>query len=95
MLADRICVMRSGEILQIGRPNDIYYRPADAFVAGFIGDTNLLPIEVLSVDGWSTRYKASVFTSGLWYSLAVKQACSESATRPARVILVMDLIVVR
>ncbi len=46
MLADRICVMRSGEILQMGGPNDIYYRPADSFVAGFIGDTNLLAVTV-------------------------------------------------
>lgn len=46
MLADRICVMRAGEILQVGGPNDIYYRPADSFVAGFIGDTNLLQVEV-------------------------------------------------
>ena len=44
MLADRICVMRAGEILQVGGPNDIYYRPADSFVAGFIGDTNLIPV---------------------------------------------------
>ncbi|TDQ86415.1 spermidine/putrescine transport system ATP-binding protein [Dongia mobilis] len=51
MLADRICVMRAGEILQVGQPNDIYYRPADAFVAGFIGDTNLLPVTVTGVDG--------------------------------------------
>jgi len=43
MLADRICVMRAGEVVQIGTPSDIYYRPVDAFVAGFIGDTNLLP----------------------------------------------------
>ena len=43
MLADRICVMRAGEVVQIGSPSDIYYRPVDAFVAGFIGDTNLLP----------------------------------------------------
>jgi ABC-type Fe3+/spermidine/putrescine transport system ATPase subunit len=46
MLADRICVMRAGEILQVGTPNDIYYRPADSFVAGFIGDTNLIPVEL-------------------------------------------------
>ena len=43
MLADRICVMKDGHVLQIGTPNDIYYRPAHPFVAGFIGDTNLLP----------------------------------------------------
>ncbi len=46
MLADRICVMRKGRILQNGSPSDIYYRPADAFVAGFIGETNLIPVQM-------------------------------------------------
>ncbi|WP_162914463.1 ABC transporter ATP-binding protein [Taklimakanibacter lacteus] len=46
MLADRICVMRDGAILQLGTPGDIYYRPAGSFVAGFIGETNLVPITV-------------------------------------------------
>ena len=58
MLADRICVMRGGEALQIGRPNDIYYRPADDFVAGFIGDTNLLPVEVTEVGGEFVRFRS-------------------------------------
>jgi ABC-type Fe3+/spermidine/putrescine transport system ATPase subunit len=47
MLADRICVMKDGHVLQIGTPNDIYYRPAHPFVAGFIGDTNLLPANLM------------------------------------------------
>jgi ABC-type Fe3+/spermidine/putrescine transport system ATPase subunit len=51
MLADRICVMRAGKILQLGEPADIYYRPADPFVAGFIGETNLMPIEVTGRSG--------------------------------------------
>ena len=57
MLADRICVMRAGEALQVGRPNDIYYRPADEFVAGFIGETNLLDVEVTEVRPDSIRYR--------------------------------------
>jgi ABC-type Fe3+/spermidine/putrescine transport system ATPase subunit len=57
MLADRICVMRAGEVLQIGKPNDIYYRPADAFVAGFIGETNLLDVEVVEVRPDAIRYR--------------------------------------
>ncbi len=58
MLADRICVMRSGRILQLGEPSDIYYRPADPFVAGFIGDTNLLPIEVTARDELRLSYQS-------------------------------------
>ena len=42
-MSDRIAVMSSGHILQIGRPRDIYIRPANRFVAGFIGETNFLP----------------------------------------------------
>jgi multiple sugar transport system ATP-binding protein len=36
-LADRIVVMRSGHVEQIGTPDDVYNRPATLFVAGFIG----------------------------------------------------------
>ena len=36
-LADRIVVMNSGRIEQVGTPLDLYHRPANLFVAGFIG----------------------------------------------------------
>ena len=45
MLADRICVMQAGHVIQVGTPSDIYYRPANRFVAGFIGETNFIPVE--------------------------------------------------
>lgn len=61
MLADRICVMRSGVVLQVGQPNDIYYRPADAFVASFIGDTNLLPIEIKGHDADRVSFAGADF----------------------------------
>jgi len=64
MLADRICVMRDGRILQLGTPADIYYRPADRFVAGFIGETNLLPITVLSRDASGIRYSSADISDG-------------------------------
>lgn len=61
MLADRICVMRSGNVIQIGTPSDIYYRPANAFVAGFIGETNFLPVDVTrGPDGAATVRSALV-----------------------------------
>jgi iron(III) transport system ATP-binding protein len=41
-MADRIAVMRAGCIVQVGRPADLYYAPADAFVAGLFGDINRL-----------------------------------------------------
>lgn len=42
-LGHRICVMKDGRILQQGSPEDIYNRPADVFVAQFVGDMNFIP----------------------------------------------------
>jgi iron(III) transport system ATP-binding protein len=41
---DRIAVMRAGRLEQTGRPEDVYDRPANRFVAGFMGPASLLPI---------------------------------------------------
>ena len=41
-MSDRIAVMNGGRVLQVGRPEEIYERPAARFVADFIGETNLL-----------------------------------------------------
>jgi iron(III) transport system ATP-binding protein len=45
-MADRIAVMRSGRVIQVGTPRQLYTRPESAFVAEFIGGTNLLPGKV-------------------------------------------------
>src|SRR5687767_13845800 len=42
-MADRIVVMKDGQIEQIGTPDEVYGRPATPFVADFVGKTNLLP----------------------------------------------------
>ncbi|MGM3307877.1 ABC transporter ATP-binding protein [Anabaena sp. WFMT] len=49
-LSDRIAVMNQGKIEQIGTPSEIYERPQTAFVADFIGDTNLFSGEITHVD---------------------------------------------
>jgi spermidine/putrescine transport system ATP-binding protein len=50
-MSDRIAVMKSGKILQIGTPRDIYDRPTHRFVADFIGDINILEGAVEQTDG--------------------------------------------
>ena len=47
-LGDRIAVLRGGEVQQVGSPRELYLRPANLFVAGFIGAPamNLLPARV-------------------------------------------------
>ncbi len=46
-MSDRIAVMHRGRTEQIGTPQDIYHRPASAFVASFIGNANLLRAQVV------------------------------------------------
>lgn len=45
-LANRIAVMKDGRIEQLGTPEEIYLRPATHFIAGFIGEANLLKAEL-------------------------------------------------
>jgi spermidine/putrescine transport system ATP-binding protein len=46
VMADRIAVMDRGQIIQIGSGEDIYRNPVSRFVASFIGDANLIPVNV-------------------------------------------------
>jgi spermidine/putrescine transport system ATP-binding protein len=50
-MSDRIAVMRAGRIEQLGPPEDLYERPTTAFVAGFLGVSNLLDGDVVGRDG--------------------------------------------
>jgi iron(III) transport system ATP-binding protein len=42
-VADRIAVLKDGRLIQVGTPGELYHTPKTSFVAGFIGNTNLLP----------------------------------------------------
>jgi spermidine/putrescine transport system ATP-binding protein len=63
-MADRIAVMNQGRIEQLGTPDELYERPQTAFVAGFLGISNLLrgtvagPDEVKLGDGTTIRVRA-------------------------------------
>jgi len=50
-MSDRIAVMRAGRIEQLGTPEELYERPTTAFVAGFLGVSNLLEGDVAGADG--------------------------------------------
>ena len=47
-LADKIVVLRAGEVMQVGSPLELYHNPANQFVAGFLGSPkmNFLEVEV-------------------------------------------------
>jgi iron(III) transport system ATP-binding protein len=50
-VSDRIVVMHSARIVQDGTPRDLYERPANRFIADFIGNANLLPAALQGLDG--------------------------------------------
>jgi multiple sugar transport system ATP-binding protein len=64
-LADRIAVMEAGKLRQLGSPREVFARPANTFVANFIGSTpmNLLPARVASTSTDSGLGSASIGTA--------------------------------
>jgi ABC-type sugar transport system ATPase subunit len=65
-LADRIVVMRDGEIVQVGSPMEIYSNPVNYFVADFFGSPsmNLVAGEVVQ-NGSATRFRSALFDVAL------------------------------
>jgi spermidine/putrescine transport system ATP-binding protein len=69
VLSDHVAVMNHGHFEQVGTPQELYYSPATAFVAGFVGANNRIAGKVTSVDGtiaelvtgdgWSIRARCS------------------------------------
>ncbi|WOH80451.1 ABC transporter ATP-binding protein [Bradyrhizobium sp. BEA-2-5] len=47
-MSDRVAVMHQGRIRQVSAPQDLYRRPADLFVAGFVGEVNLISAKLKS-----------------------------------------------
>ena len=53
-MSNRLAVMRHGRIEQLGGPEEVYEHPATEFVAGFLGASNLLDGEIVSLNGTAT-----------------------------------------
>lgn len=51
VISDRIAVLDKGKLIQLGTPSDIYSRPANKFVAGFMGTTNFIHGKVQDISG--------------------------------------------
>jgi len=51
VLSDRVAVMNHGRFEQLGPPQDLYYQPASAFVAGFVGANNRIDGKITALDG--------------------------------------------
>ena len=85
-MSDRIAVMNRGKYEQLGDPETLYERPATAYVAGFLGVSNLLPATL--ADGASIRVPASVVDGKSGVRIGVRpekiRLHSESTAIPER-----------
>ena len=64
-VSDRIAVMNQGKVLQIGSPYEIYEQPATAFVAKFIGETNLFDATVVACEPHTDGFMVTLDTPAL------------------------------
>src|SRR3954451_10921415 len=81
-LSDRIAVMRGGRIEQVGRPAEIYDRPASRVVANFVGPVTELPLAELQLVDGRTR---AIAAGGMPVWLEGTQAGSVLLLRPEAV----------
>jgi putative spermidine/putrescine transport system ATP-binding protein len=54
-ISDRVAIMSAGRIMQLDTPEVLYSRPANAFVANFVGFSNLLPMRAVAEAGDAVR----------------------------------------
>ncbi|MCB0914409.1 MAG: ABC transporter ATP-binding protein [Actinobacteria bacterium] len=83
-MADTVAVMNKGVIEQLGAPTELYESPKTAFVANFLGQSNLFPAAVLEVDGEDIVLEDS---DGRYRMPMSRVAPSVSPTRGGRVLV--------
>lgn len=82
-VSDEIVVMRNAAIAQVGAPRALYDTPADRFVADFIGEANIIPCEIVAVQGET----ANIQIGDLQHSLPARGLAlgpASLAVRPTR-----------
>jgi spermidine/putrescine ABC transporter ATP-binding subunit len=83
-LSDRIVVFDEGRVEQVGTPAEIYRRPASPFTARFVGDSNVLPVEVVATAG----SEATIALAGT----TLRVEAGAEATGPAWLVLRPEVI---
>ena len=81
-MSDRIAVMADGAIVQIGTPAEVYLHPRTAFVAGFLGETNLLPGTLCGVEDGAALVR---FAGGVVGRARLPENCGSAPGRAALV----------
>lgn len=88
VMSDRIGIMRDGHLEQVGTPRQLYERPANDFVARFLGESNLLPGRIVARNGTT----AEIEVAGLGTRLRGVSEASLSPGDPAAVLLRPEML---
>ena len=80
-ISDRIAVMKEGNIMQIGRPEEIYRKPANPFVANFIGVSNFVDC---TVDGQDPKAATVKLHDGYSFQMPLRAPYSGDVILSAR-----------
>jgi iron(III) transport system ATP-binding protein len=59
-ISDRMAILESGKIAQVGRPEEVYRTPRSRIVADFIGETNFIPGKVTSSNGTTSLVETTI-----------------------------------
>jgi ABC-type Fe3+/spermidine/putrescine transport system ATPase subunit len=81
-LSNRIVVLNQGRIEQFGTPDEIYRTPASPFAARFVGDANLVPIEISKVDNGRATILLGKRTFNVPLQSALKPGAGWLVVRP-------------
>ncbi|MGB3897251.1 MAG: ABC transporter ATP-binding protein [Mesorhizobium sp.] len=65
VMSDRVAIMRNGRIEQIGTPLELYDQPRNAYIASFLGESNLLPVHVDDASSGQVGFKVEGY-AGAW-----------------------------
>lgn len=84
-ISDKVVVMNQGEIMQIGSPREIYKNPNNAFVANFIGTSNILNIKEVKNNG--DINSAATEIGNLIFKTNDMKDCTQVSFRPEDVII--------
>jgi iron(III) transport system ATP-binding protein len=85
-VSDEIVVMRPAAIAQIGTPRSLYDAPVDEFVADFIGEANILPCTIESVENDAATIDIEGYRHVL-PSRGLKEGPAKLAVRPSRLVI--------
>ncbi len=85
-VSDEIVVMRNAAIAQIGTPRQLYDAPNDRFVADFIGEANLLPCQIVAVEGDTATIEIEGYRHKL-PSRGLPEGPATIAVRPSRLVI--------